>query len=221
PAAAAPPPAPAAEPAPVAKGAAVEKDLEDRARQDQPASGAVRRTGLANSHAKGGKGSLGSGAALRGSPADDLGASQGFAPPPPAMKPAKRVIAPEPEFAKKAAEAPAPDGFADTAVKRQRDEGPGRAGGGAPASSRAAAAPKMKTEAPAPAAASVAASAEEESASDSAGESPVARADRLFGQGRWADAARAYRELLRRDPHNADAARWRQRLAAAEAALAP
>ena len=48
-------------------------------------------------------------------------------------------------------------------------------------------------------------------------ESPVAHADRLFAAGRWAEAARAYRELLRRDPHNADAARWRQRLATSEA----
>ena len=52
-------------------------------------------------------------------------------------------------------------------------------------------------------------------------ESPIARADRLFSEGRWAEAARAFRELLRRDPRNADAARWRQRLAAAEAAIAP
>ena len=49
-------------------------------------------------------------------------------------------------------------------------------------------------------------------------ESPVARADRLFAQGQWAAAARAYRDLLRRDPNNGDAARWRQRLAASEEA---
>ncbi len=49
-------------------------------------------------------------------------------------------------------------------------------------------------------------------------ESPVARANRLFAQGQWGAAARAYRELLRRDPHNRDAARWRQRLAASEEA---
>jgi hypothetical protein len=54
-----------------------------------------------------------------------------------------------------------------------------------------------------------------------AGESPVAHADRLFAEGRWAEAARAYRELLRRDPRNTDAPRWRQRLAAAEAEIAP
>jgi len=52
-------------------------------------------------------------------------------------------------------------------------------------------------------------------------ETPVARADRLFSEGRWAEAAAAYRDLIRRDPRNADAARWRRRLAAAEVALAP
>ena len=52
-------------------------------------------------------------------------------------------------------------------------------------------------------------------------ETPVAHADRLFSEGRWAEAATAYRDLLRRDPRNADAGRWRQRLAAAEAALSP
>jgi hypothetical protein len=45
------------------------------------------------------------------------------------------------------------------------------------------------------------------------------RANRLFTDGRWAEAAAAYRELLRRDPNNADAPRWRQRMAVAEAAL--
>ena len=52
-------------------------------------------------------------------------------------------------------------------------------------------------------------------------ETPVAHADRLFSEGRWAEAAAAYRDLLRRDPRNAEAGRWRQRLAAAEAALVP
>ncbi|MFL5305599.1 MAG: anti-sigma factor family protein [Polyangia bacterium] len=49
-------------------------------------------------------------------------------------------------------------------------------------------------------------------------ESPVARADRLFTQARWAEAAIAYRELLRDDPRNPEVPRWRQRLAACEAA---
>src|SRR5450631_381662 len=61
---------------------------------------------------------------------------------------------------------------------------------------------------------------EDKAASRSVAESPVARADRLFAQGQWAAAARAYRELLRRDPHNGDAARWRQRLAASQQASA-
>ena len=42
------------------------------------------------------------------------------------------------------------------------------------------------------------------------------RADRLFAEGRWNEAAVAYRELLRREPHSGDADRWRQRLAVAE-----
>ncbi|HVV49264.1 MAG TPA: zf-HC2 domain-containing protein [Polyangia bacterium] len=63
-----------------------------------------------------------------------------------------------------------------------------------------------------------AAQREAPTADQSPAETPVARADRLFAAGRWTEAARAYRELLRRDPHNADAARWRQRLAAAEQA---
>ncbi|HVY36704.1 MAG TPA: hypothetical protein VHM31_02180, partial [Polyangia bacterium] len=49
-------------------------------------------------------------------------------------------------------------------------------------------------------------------------ESAAARADRLFAQARWAEAAIAYRELLRDDPRNADAPRWRRRLTACEAA---
>jgi hypothetical protein len=44
------------------------------------------------------------------------------------------------------------------------------------------------------------------------------RADRLFAAGRWSEAVEAYRELLRRDPHNDDADRWRRRLVAAESA---
>jgi tetratricopeptide (TPR) repeat protein len=41
------------------------------------------------------------------------------------------------------------------------------------------------------------------------------RADRLFADGRWAEAAAAYRELLRNDPDSPDAEHWRQRLAVA------
>jgi len=44
------------------------------------------------------------------------------------------------------------------------------------------------------------------------------RADRLFTEGHWSQAAEAYRELLRKDPRNDDADRWRQRLTVAESA---
>jgi hypothetical protein len=50
-------------------------------------------------------------------------------------------------------------------------------------------------------------------------ETPAQRADRLFGEGRWIEAAAAYRELLRSDPRNDDADRWRRRLATAQAEI--
>jgi Putative zinc-finger len=95
---------------------------------------------------------------------------------------------------------------------------------GAPAASASTAA-SAPVPAPAPAPAVPGAEAEEGRRSDkrdtkseakSSAESPVARADRLFAEGHWAAAARAYRDLLRHDPNNADAARWRQRLAASQ-----
>ena len=93
--------------------------------------------------------------------------------------------------------------------------------GPAGASTPAPAAPRSQAPAAAPAA-SVAdktdAKSEVRAESKPSAETPVARADRLFAQGQWAAAARAYRELLRRDPNNGDAARWRQRLAASEEA---
>jgi hypothetical protein len=49
-----------------------------------------------------------------------------------------------------------------------------------------------------------------------AAETPAQRADRLFAEERWAEAAAAYRALLVQDPRNDDASRWRQRLLAAE-----
>jgi hypothetical protein len=57
------------------------------------------------------------------------------------------------------------------------------------------------------------------SKSKASADTAVERANRLFTDGRWAEAAAAYRELLRRDPNNAEAPRWRQRMAVAEAAL--
>jgi len=248
PAVAEPPPPPSAgEPVEATKNPALEKDLEDRGRQAQPASGAARpktdvsasehrrvpeRDGLSGlaSHGKGG---VGSGAAPRGGPADDFGASEGFAPPPPpAAKPAKHAFAPPPAAGKKSAEPM--DDLLDGEMERSRDQAPGRAGGGAPPEANRAAPPKAKKEvaadlareapaaAPPPAPAPAATSASEPASSEdkAVAESPVARADRLFTAGRWAEAARAYRELLRRDPRNPEAGRWRQRLSAAEAALA-
>jgi hypothetical protein len=47
-------------------------------------------------------------------------------------------------------------------------------------------------------------------------ETVVQRADRLFAEGRWMEAAAAYRDLLRDDPRNHDADRWRKRVAIAE-----
>ncbi|HEY6476880.1 MAG TPA: hypothetical protein VI456_09890, partial [Polyangia bacterium] len=91
----------------------------------------------------------------------------------------------------------------------------------APTASAAAPAPaRPPASPPAPAAREELRRATPKAESKPAGESPSARADRLYAEGHWAEAARAYRELLRRDPRNADAARWRQRLAAAEAATA-
>jgi hypothetical protein len=54
-------------------------------------------------------------------------------------------------------------------------------------------------------------------ARNSANDSLLQRAERLFAEGRWAEAAALYKELLRRDPRNEDAERWRRRLVAAEA----
>ena len=51
-----------------------------------------------------------------------------------------------------------------------------------------------------------------------ASETLAQRADRLFAEGRWAEAAEVYRELLQRDPRNEEAERWRRRLVAAESA---
>ncbi|HET6147945.1 MAG TPA: zf-HC2 domain-containing protein [Polyangia bacterium] len=50
-------------------------------------------------------------------------------------------------------------------------------------------------------------------------ETLVQRADRLFTEGRWIEAAVAYRDLLRQSPGSPDAPRWRRRLAAAESAI--
>jgi hypothetical protein len=136
------------------------------------------------------------------------------------------------------------DDSLDRAAPPPRGEGAPMAGGGAApapaahahakakkgAEPAAAAEPERDTASisPAPAPPAEAQSAAKEAPAPAARaddkpavDSTVARADRLFREGRWVEAARAYRELLRRDPHNADAARWRQRMIAAERAVAP
>jgi len=61
---------------------------------------------------------------------------------------------------------------------------------------------------------------ERPSSSRSRAETLVQRADRLFTEGRWVEAAVAYRDLLRQSPSSPDAPRWRRRLSAADAAAA-
>ena len=51
---------------------------------------------------------------------------------------------------------------------------------------------------------------------NNANDTIMQRADRLFAEGRWTEAAALYRELLRREPRSDDAERWRRRLVAAE-----
>jgi hypothetical protein len=113
---------------------------------------------------------------------------------------------------------------AHVAAKAKKVSAPGDDFAGAPAASASAPAPRP-TSPPAPAAAREEAKearrSDAKAESKPEGESPVARADRLYAEGRWAEAVRAYRELLRRDPRNGDAPRWRQRLATAEAQIAP
>jgi hypothetical protein len=165
----------------------------------------------------------------------------------PASRPAKPAFAPPPPPRVQPAPPPTARGSEPSAAKADEDSGqmsprrrtggadlPGGAGSPPPA---AHASPKMKKAAPskdelegaaaeserAPAASAPQAEEKRRAApkdNKPAVESPVLRADRLFAEGRWAEAARAYRELLQRDPHNGNAAHWKQRLAAAEEQVA-
>ena len=150
-------------------------------------------------------------------------------PPPPAAAPAPSPRYAEPPPSKAAAaesDSYAADDSAELAKAAPRPAAKpqsrvSRGSGAAPA----AAAPP-----PVPASAPVAASrarpraeeaesgsvAEEQSVHETLGQ----RAERLFTQGRWAEAAIAYRDLLRQQPNSPDAERWRRRLAAARAAVA-
>jgi len=96
--------------------------------------------------------------------------------------------------------------------------------GGAGAAPPAASAPAPASPPPAPALAadkdSAAPAKKPKAAEASRGETLVQRADRLFTEGRWVEAAVAYRDLLRQNPNAPDASRWRRRLAAAQSAAA-
>lgn len=166
-----------------------------------------------------------------------------FAPPPPPRDEPARPAAPATNQMRER-DTEGEEGLEETAAPPRGGDGRSSAGAGAaPPAAHAKAkkeaipmpsglddlvrGPAASAAAPAPAPAAGAAKerkadarAEDKAVSKPVAESPVVRADRLFAQGQWAAAARAYRDLLRGDPHNADAARWRQRLAASEQAAA-
>ncbi len=147
--------------------------------------------------------------------------SRAYAAPPP---PAEPAAAPPPAAAPSpvnANEAFADDAPAEAAAPRRLDRTASRASrGGAPAPAPASTPPPATAMS---ARARVAAADAEESEQNQAAtvrETLVQRADRLFTQGRWAEAAIAYRDLLRQQPSSPEAERWRRRLAAARAAIA-
>jgi hypothetical protein len=166
---------------------------------------------------------------------EDNPLDESFAPPPPPRMAQPAAAAPQP--------APAKKSLSDADLERLMED---RSGGGVPTSpaatgARAKAAPSRAEmeegsaasaapRASAPKAKRPAEEEAEEAAVDDSDAAPalkrghqdgmaVGQADRLFAAGRWVEAANAYRELLRRDPRNPDAARWRKRLAAAQAAV--
>lgn len=141
-------------------------------------------------------------------------------PPPPAAAPAPRYP-----------EAPAPRvvaGSESASAEKSADlaESPPKREQRAPRAQAGKAEPAPAAPEPAPAAAPVAATRArhrgEEADLDEqvAQETLLQRADRLFTQGRWAEAAIAYRDLLRLQPNSPSADRWRRRLSAARAAVA-
>ena len=147
------------------------------------------------------------GVPLRGK-ADGFGSGAAQAAPPPA--PARN------EVAKRAISAPASPPVAEAAPAMAPPPPP-------PAPAAKPRAKKSAEYAPEEAYAAEGDAKKEEKQSNSsvrsnANDTLLQRADRLFADGRWAEAAAIYRELLRRDPHSDDAERWRRRLAAAETA---
>lgn len=154
-----------------------------------------------------------------------VGKARAYAQPPPPA-PAPRYAEPSPSKAAAAPESYAGDDTPELAKSLPRPAAKPQSR----ASRSSGAAPAPAAPPPAPAAAPVAASRAparaEEAESGSVADEPVARetlaqrAERLFTQGRWAEAAVAYRDLLRQQPNSPDAERWRRRLAAARAAVA-
>jgi hypothetical protein len=151
------------------------------------------------------------------------GAGRTYAPPPPP--------APAPAPARRYAEAPqpAPPVMAEPESASGSDESADLAKSAPKRERRTAHAQAGKAESapePAPAAAAVAStrarSRGEETELDEqvVHETLLQRADRLFTQGRWAEAAIAYRDLLRLQPNSPSAERWRRRLSAARTAVA-
>jgi anti-sigma factor RsiW len=149
-------------------------------------------------------------------------------PPPPAAAPApapryadapppRAAAAGEPESVSASDESAEPAKSAPRRVERPAPRARGSASAPAPEPAPALAS--------APASASRARSRADEAESGDSDQVAVRetlreRADRLFTQGRWAEAAIAYRDLLRQQPSSPDAARWRRRLAAARSAVA-
>jgi len=174
--------------------------------------------------------------AMRADHAEEVELDRSFAPPPPPRTAQPAPVAPSAPAKKSVSASDDLEGLSDDGASG----GGVRAGATATGGRAKAASSRVRTEeesasAPAPPAAaptarrpSTADSDEETSDDDDAAPmreknrqdaTPVARADRLFAAGRWVEAVTAYRELLRRYPGSPDAPRWRQRLAAAQAAM--
>jgi anti-sigma factor RsiW len=163
--------------------------------------------------------------AAGGAPIEDLlneavrGERRGFAPPPPAREAdgvgsvggAKKKSAADEAGDDFARPAPAPAPAAAPRAKRE-EESLSKEADSAPMAAEA-----EESEGAAQDKSTKTKSRPASAPAPSAGPSPmVQRADQLFAQGQWSAAALAYRALLSRDPRNADAPRWRQRLQVAE-----
>jgi len=200
----APPPPPREAPPPVKAGKSADKvstkeGFEDDRLQAGESGSAGPRPTTAKPQAAGGNvaGALGG----PGSKNDGYGSGVGQAAPAPAPRnePAARRDAPAPAAAPAPISAPAAPPPAPAMKARAKSS----ADYDAEEMEAPAANAKKKEKKPA-------------SGRAAAVESLAQRADRLYAEGRWAEAVEAYRELLRQDPRNDDAARWRRLLVAAE-----